>query len=73
MEEYITLEEKEKILNQPYISAKDLQKLIHPMCRTTAIKHIIQIQDEMKEKGLYIPETKTKLALTKLVRKRFGI
>ena len=63
----------EEILNQLYISASDLQILIPLMCRTTAIKHINDIQQEMKDKGLYIPHTRTKLALTKLVRKRFGI
>lgn len=62
----------EQILNQLYLSANDLQILI-PMGRTTAIKCIKDIQEEMKDKGLYIPETKTKLALTKLVRKKFGI
>ena len=64
---------KENILDQLYISASDLQILIQPMGRTTAIKYIKEIQDEMREKGLFIPNTKTKLALTKLVRKRFGI
>jgi len=64
---------KEEILNQLYISASDLQILIQPMCRTTAIKYIKDIQDEMKEKGLYVPKTKTKLALTKLVKRKFGI
>lgn len=64
---------KENILDQLYISASDLQILIQPMGRTTAIKCIKEIQEEMKEKGLFIPNTKTKLALTKLVRKRFGI
>lgn len=63
----------DEILNQLYISASDLQILIQPMGRTTAIKYIKEIQEEMKEKGLFIPNTKTKLALTKLVRKRFGI
>lgn len=63
----------EEILNQLYISASDLQKLIQPMGRATAIKYIKEIQEDMKEKGLFVPNTKTKLALTKLVRKRFGI
>ena len=63
----------DEILNQLYISANDLQTLIQPMGRTTAIKYIKEIQEEMKEKGLYVPNTRTKLALTKLVRKRFGI
>ena len=71
--EYLSLEEKEKILNKPYLSAKDLQKLMYPMSRPTAVRHINMIQDEMREKGFYIPNTRTHLALTKLIRKRFGI
>ena len=67
------MKSNDEILNQLYISASDLQILIQPMGRTTAIKYIKEIQEEMKEKGLFIPNTKTKLALTKLVRKRFGI
>ena len=67
------MKSNDEILNQLYISANDLQILIQPMGRTTAIKYIKEIQEEMKEKGLYVPNTRTKLALTKLVRKRFGI
>ena len=71
--EYLTVEEKEKILNKSYLTASDLQKLMYPMSHSTALKHINEIQQEMKDKDLYIPNTKTHLALTKLVRKRFGI
>ena len=71
--EYLTVEEKEQILNKPYLCAKDLMKLMYPMSRPTAVRHINAMQEEMKEKGLYIPNTKTHLALTKLIRKRFGI
>ena len=70
--EYLTLEEKEKILNQPYLSAKDLIKIMQTMSLTTARKHIKEIQQEMLDKGYYLPNSRTKLALTKLVRKRFG-
>lgn len=69
----LTLEEKEKILNKVYLDATDLQKLMYPMSRSTAVKHINEIQQEMRDKGLYIPNTKTHLALTKLIRKKFGI
>ena len=63
---------KEQILDQLYISAEDLRILIPTMGKVTAIKEINKIRDEMKEKGYYIPETKTHLALTKLVKKRYG-
>lgn len=63
---------KEEILNQLYITAEDLTILIPTMNYQKALGYIKQTQEEMKEKNLFIPETKTKLALTKLIRKKFG-
>ena len=64
---------KEEILEQSYISPQDLKILIPNMgienCRNT----INVIREEMKEKGLFVPQTIPKIALTKLIRKRFGI
>ena len=62
----------EEILNQFYISAYDLQKLIPGITYATAIKNIKEIREEMKQKNMFRPESKTLLALTKLVRKKFG-
>ena len=37
-----------------------------------SIEYIKMIQEEMKQKGYFIPQTKELLALTKLARKKFG-
>ncbi len=63
---------QEEILNQLYISAEDLRILIPTMGKVKAIQTINDIQKEMKEKGYLVPETKVHLALTKLVRKKYG-
>lgn len=63
---------KEEILNQLYVSAYDLRKLIPGMTYATAIKYIKLAQDEMREKNLLVPDGQTKLALTKIIRKKFG-
>ena len=64
---------KEEILDQSYISPQDLKILIPNMgienCRNT----INVIREEMKEKELFVPQTIPKIALTKLVKKRFGL
>lgn len=62
----------EEILEQLYISAYDLQKLIPGITYATALGYIKSIQEEMEKKKFSIPCGQTKLALTKLVRKKFG-
>lgn len=62
---------KEEILNQLYISAEDLRVLI-PMGKVNAVKAINELQADMKKLGYYVPNTKKHLALTKLVRKKYG-
>lgn len=64
---------KEEIFEQSYISAKDLKALIPSLGINKCVKYISDVQEEMKEKGFFVPQTKEKLALTKLVRKKFGI
>lgn len=67
------MKNKEEILEQTYISPQDLKILVPTMgisnCRTT----INFIREEMKDKGLFVPQTIPKLALTKLVKKRLGL
>lgn len=63
---------KDEILEQLYISAYDLQKLIPGITYATALGYIKSIQEEMENKNLVIPCGQTKLALTRLIRKRFG-
>lgn len=64
---------KEEILNQTYLSATDLKILIPTLGINKCVKYIKEIRTEMEEKGYFIPETKPYLALTKLVKKKFGI
>ena len=63
---------REEILQQDYISAKDLKILIPNLGVNKCVEYIKMIQDEMREKNYFIPETKEYLALTKLVRRKFG-
>ena len=71
-EEYF-IKTRDEILRQDYVSAKDLRILIKGLGINKSVKYIKMIQEEMKSKNYFIPETKEKLALTKLVRKKFGI
>ena len=64
---------REEVLQQDYMSASDLKILIPNIGIDTCREYIKMIQQEMKEKKYFVPESKTYLALTKLVRKKFGI
>lgn len=64
---------KEEILDQLYINAKDLKILIPNLGINKCVKYIKELQNEMKKKGYFVPETKEYLALTKLVKKKFGL
>ena len=63
---------KSEILDQLYLSADDLKILIPGITYATALKYIKEVREEMKSKNIFLPTSKTKLALTKLVRKKFG-
>lgn len=63
---------QEEILKQLYLSAYDLQGLIPKLSYATALKYIKDARKEMKEKNIFVPESQTKLALTKIIRKKFG-
>lgn len=63
---------KEEILDQLYLSAYDLQQLIPKLSYQRALSYIEDAREDMKTKNYFIPEGKTKVALTKLIRKKFG-
>ena len=67
------MKSKEEILNQSYITAQDLKILIPELGINRCIEYIKQIREEMEQKNYYTPKGRQLLALTKLVRKRFGI
>lgn len=64
---------KEEILEQPYISPQDLKILIPTMGIDRCRNYIASIRAEMEQKGYYVPRTKPRLALTKMVKKKFGL
>lgn len=65
--------DKEKILEQVYVSPQDIKKLVPTLGMDLCRKFIDQARAEMKEKNYYVPDTKPKLALTKIVKKMMGI
>lgn len=64
---------KEEILNQTYLSPQDLKALMPTLGIDKCRNYISLVRAEMEQKGYYVPETKPRLALTKMVRKKFGI
>lgn len=63
---------KEEILEQLYMTARDLLILIPSMTYATALNCIDEARAEMEKRNLYVPPGKTKIALTKIIRKKFG-
>ena len=64
---------KEEILNQTYISGKDLKILLPNIGENRCLQYIKDLQEEMKEKNMFIPKAKEYLAHIKLVKKKFNI
>ena len=64
---------KDEILSQIYVTAKDIKLLIPTLGINKCQTYIHDAQEEMTEKGLFVPRTKPHLALTKIVKKRLGI
>lgn len=63
----------EEILKQQYITARDIQQIIPNLGYVKALQYIDDLQEEMRMKNYYVPEGRTKVALTKLFIKKFGI
>lgn len=64
---------EEDILKKYYLTADDLVKLIPEMKYQRALDLINEVREEMEEKNYFLPISRKKLALTKLVRKKLGI
>ena len=62
-----------EILEQQYLSAYDLKKIIPNMSYSNALDYIKQIRTKMKEADYYVPKGKTKIALTWMIKKDLGI
>ena len=64
---------KDEVLNQIYLDAKDLKILIPGLGIQQCRNLIDEIRQEMAEKNLYVPPVKPRLALTKIIKKKFGL
>ena len=62
----------ENIKKKDYLSANDLMLLIPNLTYDNAIKYINIARKKMEEQNLFIPVTRPKVALTKIIRKTFG-
>ncbi len=67
------MKENKEILNQIYVTAKDLQQIIPKLNYTRALKYIDEIRNDMRKKGYFVPDGRTKVALTRLFKEKFGI
>ena len=61
-----------EILEQEYMNANELMQII-PVNYIIALGYIKEVQEEMKEKNYLVPKSRQKVALTKLIRKKFGL
>lgn len=59
-------------MKEQYTNAKELQKVLH-ISYKSALEIIVDVRNEMKEKGFFIPNTRTKLALTWMVKEKIGL
>lgn len=64
---------KNEILDQAYISAKDMKMLIPTLGKNKCVEYIKDLRKEMEEKQYFVPQTKPLLAHTGLFRKKFKI
>lgn len=61
-----------EILEQNYLTADDLMNIIPKLSYSKALQYIKDTRLEMETKGFFVPGGKTLVALTKLIRKKFG-
>lgn len=62
-----------ELLDQYYLSAKDLTVIIPNLKIEKARVYISEIRKEMEKKGFFVPKSRPYMALTKLVKKKFGL
>lgn len=66
-------DKKDMILDKLYLSPQDLKELVPSLGIDLCRKFIDEARKEMQEKNYFVPQTKPKLALTKIVKKMIGI
>lgn len=64
---------REQILNQDYMSAKDLKILIPTLGINNCRSIINEVVIDMRNDGCYVPLGRPIIALTKYVKKKLGI
>ncbi len=64
---------RDEVLKQDYMSPDDLKIIMPTVSIGVCRNQINEIRAEMEMKGLFVPQTKPKLALTSLVKKKCGI
>lgn len=62
-----------EILEQQYLTAHDLMKIIPKLGYIRALSYIDDARQEMQNKGYFVPDGRTKVALTKIIKKKFGL
>lgn len=60
------------VLNQTYITARDLMIIIPELKYQRALSYIAEARKEMEKKGYFVPDGQIKVALLKVIRKKFG-
>ena len=63
---------QKELLNNYYLSADDLMKILG-IGKSSAMKIVNEIQEEMKPKKYLIPKSRKKVVLTKLVKRKYGL
>lgn len=63
----------EELLKQKYLTAEELMIIIPNLKIKKARAYINLVQKEMESKKIFIPETRPKVALTNLIKKKFGL
>lgn len=61
-----------ELLQKQYLTPNELVEILRIPYKT-ALRYANDIRQEMKTQGYLIPDTRNKLVLTKLVKKKFGI
>ena len=63
---------EKELLQKQYLTPKELVKLLRIPYKT-ALRYATELRQQMKNEGYFIPETRNKIVLTKLVKKKFGL
>lgn len=63
----------EELLKQYYLTAEDLTVIIPHLKIEKARVYIREIREQMKQENLFIPKSRPYMALTKLIKKKFGL